>query len=80
MIPESKMAVAKAPLQPYTTLIPKSLDERLVPETEVDEPKIFKIVEETRAIKLVKGSVTFLTMKPLVSRIKKKTSASPKRI
>jgi len=80
MIPESKMAVAKAPLHPYTTLIPKSLEERLVPETEVHEPKTFKILEEQKATKAVKGSITFVKKKLLVSRIKKKTSAIPKKI
>jgi|GEM_PF-6947186 len=78
MIPESRMAVAKAPLHPYTTLIPKSLEERLVPETEVHEPKTFKILEEQNATTEVKGSITFLEKELLISRAKKNTSDSPK--
>lgn len=80
MIPESKMAVAKTPLHPYTMLIPKSLEERLVPDTEVPEPKMFKIWEEQKATKPVKGSINFLEKKTLVSRTKKKAIATPKRI
>jgi hypothetical protein len=80
MIPESRMAVAKAPLHPYTTLIPKSLEDKLVPDTEVQEPKTFRIWEEQKATKLVKGSINFLEKRTLVSRTKKKTIATPKRI
>jgi hypothetical protein len=80
MIPESKMAVARAPLHPYTTLIPKSLEDKLVPDTEVQEPKTFKIWEEQKATKPVKGSITLLEKKLLVRRMKNKTIASPKKI
>lgn len=60
MIPASKMAVAKTPLQPSTIFIPKSLEERLVPETEVHVPSRFKILEEKKAINAVKGLITLL--------------------
>ena len=55
MIPASKMAVAKTPLQPSTIFIPKSSEERWVPDTEVHVPNRFKILEEKKAIDAVKG-------------------------
>ena len=80
MMPESRMAVAKAPLHPYTMLIPKSLEDRFVPDTYVHEPKTFRIREEQKATKVVKGSMNFLEKETLVSRMKNATIASPKKI
>ncbi len=73
------MAISKDPSHPYITLTTKSPERRYGPEAEVHDPKMFKILEEQKATKLRKGSMTLLKMKPLSNRRKKKISASPKK-
>jgi len=72
------MAISKEPSHPYITLTWKFLELRYGPEAEVHDPKMFMILEEQKATKPRKGSITFLKMKLLSSRTKKKISDSPK--